>query len=113
MRFDSLSIRNFRNISSASITLDAEDIVFTGINGQGKTNILEAIYGSSFRTSHLKEAINRKEESFSLKASFEDDIGIKQNISILFDGNKRLIEIDGKEIKDRRELIYSFPCIVF
>ena len=92
MRFDSLSIRNFRNISSASITLDAEDIVFTGINGQGKTNILEAIYilcyGSSFRTSHLKEAINRKEESFSLKASFEDDIGIKQNISILFDGNK-------------------------
>ena len=44
MRFESLSISNFRNISSADIDIDAEDIVLTGINGQGKTNFLESIY---------------------------------------------------------------------
>lgn len=117
MRFISFSIDNFRNISSASIPSDAEDIVFSGINGQGKTNMLEAVYvlcyGSSFRTNHLKEAIKKDTNSFSLKSTFIDDLGIKQSLSVSFDGNRRIISIDGKELKDRRDLIYSFPCIVF
>ena len=44
MRFVSVSIRDFRNISSADVDVDAEDIVLTGINGQGKTNFLEAMH---------------------------------------------------------------------
>ncbi len=117
MRFESLSISNFRNISSADIDIDAEDIVLTGINGQGKTNFLESIYlicyGSSFRTSHLKEAVKHGSEGFSLSAVCIDGRGIKERINISFFDNRRKISIDGKEITDRRSLIYSFPCIVF
>ena len=117
MRFISVSINNFRNISSAAVNIDAEDIVLTGINGQGKTNFLEAIYllcyGSSFRTSHIKEAIKHKTDGFSLSAIAEDDNGLKEKVSILFSDNKRKITIDEKDINDRRNLIYSFPCIVF
>ena len=79
--------------------------------------MLEAVYllsyGSSFRTSHLKEAIRKGASSFTLKAIFADEMGIRQQLSVSFDGNKRIIAIDGKELKDRRDLIYSFPCIVF
>ena len=117
MRFVSISIRNFRNISSADVSIDAEDIVLTGINGQGKTNFLEALYilcyGSSFRTSYLREAVMHGKEGFVLSAETVNDKGIKERISVSFSGNKRKIDIDEKEITDRRSLIYSFPCIVF
>ena len=116
MRFEQISINSFRNISSAEVDVDAEDIVLTGINGQGKTNFLEAVYilcyGSSFRTSSLREAVRHGSEGFSISGIFSDS-GIKSRISTTFQSNRRKIEIDGKEIRDRRELIYSFPCIVF
>ncbi len=117
MRFLSVSINDFRNISSVNIDINAEDIVLTGINGQGKTNFLESIYticyGSSFRTSHLKESVRHGCDGFMLSAIAENDNEIKENIRISFIDGKRRIMIDGKEINDRRNLIYSFPCIVF
>ena len=117
MRFKSIKIENFRNISSVSVETDAEDIVLVGTNGQGKTNFLEVLYilcyGSSFRTSYLKEAVRHGEEGFILEAKFQNDFKEIQNIKFVFEKNKRYIEIDGKEVKDRKELIYQFPCIVF
>lgn len=117
MRFLTVSINNFRNISSVEINIDAEDIVLTGINGQGKTTFLESIYtlcyGSSFRTNHLKEIIKHGTNGFSLSAVVENDNGVREKLRIIFSDGKRQITIDGKEINDRRNLIYSFPCIVF
>lgn len=117
MRFQSVEINNFRNISSAELNTDSEDIVLVGINGQGKTNLLESIYtlcyGSSFRTSNLKECIEYGKEGFSLRAVFVNEYEEKERIAITYKDNKRRITIDDKEIKDRKELIYRFPCIVF
>ncbi len=117
MRFRRISIRDFRNISSASIETDAEDIVLTGTNGQGKTNFLEAVYilcyGSSFRTSHLRQAVRHDEAGFSLSADFENEYGEMERISTSFSDGKRKIMLNGKEVSDRKELIYRFPCIAF
>ena len=117
MKFRKVSLSNFRNISSASLETDAEDIVLTGMNGQGKTNFLEAIYilcyGSSFRTSHLKQAVMHGEEGFTLSADFENEYGETERITTSFYEGKRKILLDGKEITDRKELIYRFPCIAF
>lgn len=117
MKFRKVSLSNFRNISSASLETDAEDIVLTGMNGQGKTNFLEVIYilcyGSSFRTSHLKQAVMHGEEGFTLSADFENEYGETERITTSFYEGKRKILLDGKEITDRKELIYRFPCIAF
>ena len=34
-------------------------------------------------------------------------------ISVIFEGNKKRIEKDGKKIQDRKELINTIPCILF
>ena len=53
MRLLSLEVQNYRNIASASLTPGRELTVICGNNGQGKTNLLEAIWlltgGKSFR----------------------------------------------------------------
>lgn len=51
MHVDRLSLRNFRNYAHAEIDLEPGVRVFEGANGQGKTNLVEAIgYLSSLRS---------------------------------------------------------------
>ena len=117
MRFEKIRINNFRNISSQVVDIDAEDIVLIGENAQGKTNFLEALYtlcyGSSFKTPNLREAVKHGEEWFLIEATFINDYEERQYIMFSYENGKRNIEIDGKRVVDRKELIYQFPCIVF
>lgn len=69
-----LALKNFRNYGSAHIALSPKLNFFIGQNGQGKTNLLEAITllvaGKSFRTNFLKEIIRYDESAFDLSASY-------------------------------------------
>ena len=107
----------FRNISDREINTSAKQVILTGDNGQGKTNLLEAVYmlcyGSSFRTQNIKEMVKHDRETFYLSSLFEDSQGLERKAEVLFDEGKKHIRLDGKEIKDRKELIYCLPCIVF
>lgn len=117
MQINRLLLTNFRNISSCNLETSHKQIILTGENGQGKTNLLESLYllcyGSSFRTSNLKEAVAYSKEFFYLKSEFEDTQSFFRSTEIAFDGEKKTIKVDGKEIHDRKELIYNLPCIVF
>ncbi len=117
MRFEKIRIHNFRNISCQSVDIDRKDVVLIGENAQGKTNFLEALYtlcyGSSFKTQNLREAVKHGEDSFTLEATFLNDYEERQYLKFSFESGKRTIEIDGKKINDRKELIRQFPCIVF
>ena len=112
-----LVLDNFRNIRDREIDTSAKQIILTGENGQGKTNLLEAIYilcyGNSFRTQNLREAVSYGQDGFRLSSVFEDFQGLERKAEILFDENGKKIRLDNKEIKDRKELIYCLPCIVF
>lgn len=112
MRFKKVGFKNFRNLENTSIDIPYDQIILTGYNGQGKTNFLEALYilcyGSSFRTKNFKDLVRHGEKNFSL---FVEDG--EQKIEMIYENQKKRIIIDGNEIKDRRELIYKIPCIVF
>ena len=43
MRLLSLNLEDFRNVDNASLTFSGDRVFFLGPNGQGKTNLLEAI----------------------------------------------------------------------
>ncbi len=109
---------HFRNLQfENSLDLNNNQILLIGENGQGKTNLLEALYficyGNSFRTSNLKDLLNYNSSSLTLVAHFLNDNNEKREISIKILNKKREIKIDGKTIHDRKQLIYNIPCIVF
>jgi DNA replication and repair protein RecF len=68
MRVVRFQARSFRNLGGAVVDVDAPMVVFHGMNGQGKTNALEALglLGSlrSFRTPRLADAIPRAGGAF-------------------------------------------------
>ena len=122
MGFISLKTYNFRNLQEQEISVDGGNICFIGKNGQGKTNLVEAVYflcfGSSFRTKQEKFLIKHGTASLSVHGKFtrENDaegIQVPQTVSIKIRDGKKEIRINGQGIKDRKEIISNIPCIVF
>lgn len=78
MRLESLTVRQVRNLTDIQITPNPEVNIIYGENAAGKTAILESIYllskARSFRTAHIKEVIQHKQENLTVSASlFRDD----------------------------------------
>ena len=79
MRIKTLKIRGFRNLRKADLEFkkDTKVFAFTGPNGQGKTNILEAIFllaiSKSFRTNENEDLVGFEDDFASLKTEVEND----------------------------------------
>lgn len=117
MRLVSLGFKGFRNLEDSLISTDAGKVILIGQNGQGKTNFLEAIYtmcyGGSFRTDAMCDLVKTGGMNFTVKGTAVDDDNRRHVIEFSYENGKRCIKTDGNEIKDRKELIYNIPCIVF
>ena len=83
MHLKRILLRHFRNYSEARVFFSPSINFIQGKNGQGKTNLLEAIYlistGRSFRTHNLSDLISFGQKFFYLEAEFEKD-GVSQII---------------------------------
>ncbi len=117
MPFLSLSVVNYRNLRSASIDLLSDEIFFVGENGQGKTNMLEALYycayGSSFRTHSDAETARHGQKDFSVRALFKNESGHTDTVSIIYQNGKKRIEKNTKRIADRKDMVQTIPCVLF
>lgn len=77
MFIKSISLRNYRNISSSHIEFRPGFNLFIGRNAQGKTNVLEAIslmsFGRSFRTNDTVDLLKQGELFSEIKAIAQFD----------------------------------------
>ena len=125
MRLLSLEVENYRNIASASLTPGRELTVICGNNGQGKTNLLEAIWlltgGKSFRGGKDAELVRRGEPFAVLKASTlraqqEEQEKEEPNRVRLTVGAPdsprpgRTVSVNGGAVKRAASLAGSFPA---
>ena len=116
MRLLRLAVTNFRNIGSLRIEPGEHFNLFHGLNGQGKTNLLEAIYllGSprSFRTSRLHELIKHGERMSQIHGAVKS-AEIRSNISIMLETAGRRVDIDGKGVHRASDLHGRLNAVVF
>lgn len=67
-------LENYRNYTSLDLSLSNDVNIFYGNNGQGKTNLLEAIFytaiGKSFRNTKDSDVIQSGKEAFKLILRF-------------------------------------------
>lgn len=115
MHINEIKLENYRNIEFMGLFPDKGINVIYGQNGQGKTNILEAIWlftgCKSFRTSKDKELISFKSDSAKISMSCENDYR-ENNISIFIE-KKRTASLNGVNLQSPRELIGKFYSVVF
>ncbi len=54
-----------------------------------------------------------KKKNFKLEGVYESDDKQHHTLVLEYKDAKRTVLLDGREIRDRKELIYNIPCIVF
>ena len=115
MYIDKMKLINFRNYESQEIQFNKNINIIYGDNAQGKTNILEAIFlssfGKSFRTSKEKELIKFGQDKLMVEANFQKkDRDGKIRIEI---GSKKQIAVNGIKIKKLSELLGNINIVIF
>ena len=117
MPFLYLKPYNFRNLSDGNIDLLSKEVFFTGLNGQGKSNIIEGLYyssyGSSFRTRNDSEIIKNGHAEMSLHSMYKEENGSTHTTVISIEKGNKKIERDGKILRDRKELVNTMPCVLY
>ena len=115
MYINEIKIENFRNIDFMGIFPHKEINVMYGQNGQGKTNLLEAIWlftgCKSFRNSKDNELVMFNQPNSKISISFTTDIR-ENNAAILID-KKRTANLNGINLTSPRELIGKYYAVVF
>lgn len=113
-----ISLRNFRNHAETKLAFTGNINILTGGNGEGKTNILEAVFyltsGRSHRTARDAELLRWGEEDFAVKAEVEQRIG-KSLIEIYYSSsrNAKRIKVGGVEQKKLSDLIGKVNAVIF
>jgi DNA replication and repair protein RecF len=120
MPFSYARFVSFRNLEDSEVDTRAERIFLIGENGQGKTNFLEALYylcyGASFRGSVDQQIPAAGSRGFGLAAAWSSLAGggaLEDSISIRYDGQTKDIRLNGKGLRDRKELVFHNPAVVF
>lgn len=117
MAFISVQLKGFRNLQEQKIDLAYPEVFLLGQNGQGKTNLLEALYilayGTSFRTKSDSEIYTHGMPFFSVSGEYRENEHIFHSIHIHSQSKKKEITKNGKRITDRKILINTIPCIIF
>lgn len=107
MLLESLEAIKFRNLSGR-ILLSSGLNLFVGVNGQGKTNWLEAIgllaTTRSFRTARLHEAVNFEAESASVRGCVRESPEIVRDLQVIIAGNTKTFTVNGKKETANRYL---------
>ncbi len=115
MYINKIKLQNFRNYNEQEINFNENINIFYGNNAQGKTNILEAIFlssfGKSFRTNKEKEMIKLDENFAKIDIYFQKkNIDGKIKISI---ADKKIIFVNDIKIKKLSELIGNINIVIF
>lgn len=111
-----LRLRDFRNIAELEIAPASRFNVIAGDNGQGKTSLLEAVYGvatsRSFRTEKLKEL--RREGTLFARVDVDlDEAGRLRSQRLTVSDQGRAVFADDQKPESLSAYATATPVVVF
>jgi DNA replication and repair protein RecF len=111
-----LTATGIRNLEPVELAPRQRFSVFVGQNGQGKTNLLEAIYVvatlRSFRTSRLGDLIGFTASGAQLGARVEKE-GLTRIYEVALSPGSRKVMLDGKPMRPIARYFGGFNVVVF
>ena len=116
MKLKSLSVVNYKNITSKHLELDPKINCFVGKNGVGKTNVLDAIYHLSFGKSYFNpitsQNINHEADFFMIEGLYDNSSRDEKVVVSAKKGQKKIVKRNGKNYDKISEHIGFLPLVI-
>lgn len=119
MRITQLAARDFRNFSKLQVSLRPRLNFFLGDNGQGKTNLLEAVYllcrGVSFRPSESTSFLTLRDGTTVDRARISSKFlknSMDFNVEMSLEKSGKVASVNGKRVNSAT-LMAHFPTVLF
>ena len=117
MTLENIEILNFKNISNAKLEFSSGVNCLLGMNGMGKSNLLDAIHllSMSRPMSSLPDVSLMKhgEEAMLVKGVFNTESGSQDTISCgMTKGKRKILKRNGKEYAKLSEHIGNYPIVI-
>ena len=117
MRIDRLRVENFRNYTAGEFRWHEKVNIIVGMNGQGKSNLLEAIsylsLASSFRGADEAEMLKKDAEYFFLEGGITTADGAHTLSAAYGADHRRRVKLDGQARRERSALVGFFHTVIF
>ncbi len=111
-----LKLTQYRNYSQMAIDFDPLINALTGMNGVGKTNVLDAIYhlclGKSYFTNLDKHIFLQDHDFFRLEADFIIKDNLEKVVVKSKAGGRKEIEISGKKLPKVSDHVGRFLSVI-
>lgn len=116
MRIDSLDIRQFRNLDHVHIEPASGFNVLVGANGQGKTNLIEAVYLlstlKSFRSFQTRDLIQNGARN-AIASAWVDRGGRRREVRVTLRPGGRKVELNNSTVKRLRDFFGAVNTVAF
>ncbi len=115
MRVSALELSCFRNITAAAIEPHSRFNILEGQNGQGKTNLLEALWWLAtlrpLRASRLRELVQWGAEGTRVEARVQHE-GLTHRLSVAVKGRERIARREDK-VARARDYFGALSVVIF
>jgi DNA replication and repair protein RecF len=114
-----LELKNYRNYDHVDLEFDKDSILLVGNNGNGKTNLLEAVHyistGRSHRTHVQDELIKWGSDYFLLRGTIVSGNSKRKHLVEVEarKGSSLKIKVDGVYRKKKTDFISILPSVIF
>jgi DNA replication and repair protein RecF len=118
MRLDHLSLQGFRNHLSSTLEFGGGANVLLGDNGEGKTNVIEAIsylcLTKSFYAATDALVLNFTRDLFEVQGSFTHDNGTASTVRVAFaqSQNRKTYTINRHPVEPFSSVIGKYPVVI-
>ena len=116
MKIDSLKLLNFRSYSSIYFEFNPNINIIYGLNGHGKTNIVEAIYAlsltKSFRTNNDSLMIMNGKNVLKVEANITSN-NETTNYQLILQNHEKKLKINDNKVSKLSDYISSMFMILF
>lgn len=116
MHLETLNLLNFKNYLEADLRFSPRINVLVGMNGSGKTNLLDAIFYLGFTKSAFSSSdlpcITQGQQYFFIKGVFRTDDLRREITSSVQLGSKKIFREDATDYQKLSEHIGKYPIVL-
>lgn len=116
MILKSLKLTQFRNYETGQLNFHSKVNAFVGMNGMGKTNVLDAIYyiclGKSYFCAGDRFVIMDDKDFFRIEAAFDTETEAEIVVIKSKSNTRKEIEVSGKKLNKIGEHVGRFLCVI-